>query len=59
MISKEQNNTQPELYGLVLAGGKSTRMGHDKSIITWHGIEQHYYMADMLKNICKKIDKKA
>ncbi len=55
MISKEQNNTQTELYGLVLAGGKSTRMGHDKSIIKWHGIEQHYYMADMLKNICKDV----
>ena len=55
MISKEQNNTQPRLYGLVLAGGKSTRMGHDKSIIKWHAIEQRYYMADMLKNICEDV----
>ena len=55
MISKEQNNTAPQLYGLVLAGGKSMRMGHDKSIIKWHGTEQRYYMADMLAGICKDV----
>ncbi len=55
MISKEQNNTVPQLYGLVLAGGKSTRMGHDKGIIQWHGIDQRYYMADMLKDICENV----
>ena len=54
MISKEGNN-QPPIYGLVLAGGKSMRMGHDKSIIAWHGTEQRYYMADMLKPICMDV----
>ena len=54
MISKEENK-QPLLYGLVLAGGKSMRMGHDKSIIKWHGAEQRYYMADMLKSICSDV----
>lgn len=55
MILKEQNNTTPQLYGLVLAGGKSTRMGHDKGTIQWHGIDQRYYMADMLSGICKDV----
>lgn len=55
MISKEQNNTAPQLYGLVLAGGKSTRMGHDKSIIKWHGKEQRYYMADLLGGVCENV----
>ena len=55
MISNEQNNIHPELYGLVLAGGKSMRMGHDKSIIMWHGTQQRYYMADMLTGICKDV----
>ena len=55
MISKEQNNTAPQLYGLVLAGGKSTRMGHDKGIIIWHGKEQRYYMADLLTGICEDV----
>ena len=54
MISKESNK-QPQLYGLVLAGGKSVRMGHDKSIIKWHGPKQRYYMADLLKSVCTNV----
>ena len=48
-------NNIPPLYGLVLAGGKSTRMGHDKGTIQWHGKEQRYYMADMLATLCEKV----
>ena len=56
MISKEQNNaTPPVLCGLVLAGGKSVRMGQDKTIIHWHGKEQRYYMADMLQSMCDEV----
>ena len=54
MIS-EESNKQPQLYGLVLDGGKSVRMGHDKSIIKWHGSEQRYYMADLLKSVCSNV----
>lgn len=53
MISKE--HSAAPLYGLVLAGGKSTRMGYDKSAIQWHGKEQRYYMADMLATHCEKV----
>lgn len=50
------NNTKtPTLFGLVLAGGKSTRMGQDKGAIQWHGKEQLYYMADMLHDICDTV----
>lgn len=52
MISKDNNIP---LYGLVLAGGKSLRMGNDKSIINWHGKEQRYYMADMLGALCDDV----
>lgn len=45
----------PTLNGLVLAGGKSVRMGHDKGLIKWHGKEQQYYMADLLKNVCREV----
>ncbi|MCW3123983.1 MAG: molybdenum cofactor biosynthesis protein MoaC [Flavipsychrobacter sp.] len=56
MISKEHNSSAaPVLYGLVLAGGKSVRMGQDKSIMHWHGKEQRYYMADMLQSICTDV----
>lgn len=44
-----------KLNGLVLAGGKSTRMGHDKSVINWHGKEQKYYLADILKQHCDEV----
>lgn len=43
------------LNGLVLAGGKSTRMGHDKGLIDWHGKPQRYYLADLLKNYCDDV----
>lgn len=43
------------LNGLVLAGGKSTRMSEDKGIVQWHGKEQRYYVADMLINFCKEV----
>lgn len=42
-------------YGLVLAGGRSVRMGHDKTTISWHGREQRYYMADMLQPFCERV----
>jgi molybdopterin-guanine dinucleotide biosynthesis protein A len=40
---------------MVLAGGQSMRMGHDKGAVNWHGTEQRYYMADMLNSICSEV----
>jgi molybdopterin-guanine dinucleotide biosynthesis protein A len=53
VISKDSDI--PPLYGLALAGGKSVRMGHDKGTIKWHGAEQRYYMADLLKTVCADV----
>lgn len=39
----------------MLAGGKSVRMGHDKSVINWHGKEQRYYIADLLEKYCGEV----
>lgn len=41
-----------QLYGLVLAGGKSTRMGTDKGAITYHNIPQRDYLYNLLDQVC-------
>ena len=54
-LKRKCNRRIPVLNGLVLAGGKSVRMGHDKGLISWHGKEQQYYIADLLKNLCNEV----
>ncbi|NJB69866.1 molybdopterin-guanine dinucleotide biosynthesis protein A [Saonia flava] len=43
-----------KLYGLVLSGGKSTRMGEDKGAIKYHGIPQREYLYNLLSEVCDK-----
>ncbi|WDF54314.1 NTP transferase domain-containing protein [Mucilaginibacter sp. KACC 22063] len=43
------------LNGLVLAGGKSLRMGTDKAEISYHGIPQRDYMQQLLSPLCKDV----
>lgn len=38
----------PDLKGLVLAGGNSSRMGFDKGLIEYHGIPQQEYVRNLL-----------
>jgi molybdenum cofactor guanylyltransferase len=45
----------PSLFGLVLAGGMSSRMGHDKSLITYHDKPQREYLFDLLNKFCVKV----
>jgi molybdopterin-guanine dinucleotide biosynthesis protein A len=54
-LEKQMEKSVGTLNGLALAGGKSLRMGYDKSSIEWHGKEQRYYMADLLKQYCDEV----
>jgi len=53
-MTSSSMNSAP-LYGLVLAGGRSVRMGEDKGGIAWHGKPQRYYMADVLASLCEDV----
>src|ERR1051325_6308775 len=44
-----------QLFGLVVCGGKSNRMGEDKSLLNYYGIPQRYYLYEMLQPFCKKV----
>ncbi|RYD55990.1 MAG: molybdenum cofactor guanylyltransferase [Sphingobacteriales bacterium] len=44
-----------KLYGLVVCGGKSSRMGTDKSMLDYHGQPQRYHLCDMLSSLCERV----
>ena len=43
-----------KLFGLVLSGGKSTRMGNDKGLIAYHGVPQREYLYQLLSEVCEE-----
>ena len=53
LLAKMQTS-KPPLYGLVLAGGKSERMGQDKGALDYHGKPQREYAADLLSPFCEQ-----
>lgn len=43
------------LYGLVICGGESTRMGTDKSLLVYYQKPQHEHVADLLAPLCERV----
>lgn len=50
MANATSNANKPN--GLVLTGGRSTRMGQDKSRLTYHGRPQREHLTDLLRPYC-------
>ncbi len=42
-------------FGLVLTGGKSTRMGTDKSLLNYRGKPQRDYLFELLASFCSRV----
>lgn len=54
MLQDFENNV-PEVYGLVLAGGKSLRMGRDKGALEYKGVPHRDYLANLIQMHCKEV----
>ena len=44
-----------DIYGLILTGGNSSRMGTDKSLLVYNGKPQREYLFDLLGKFCQQV----
>jgi len=55
LIDQELHEKRAGLKALILAGGKSERMGVDKGAINYHGLEQREHMAKLAKEYTDEV----
>lgn len=46
---------KPDIYGLILTGGFSKRMGMEKAQLNYHGKPQFSYLFELIKPFCEKV----
>jgi len=54
-LKEQLEERTPPISGLILAGGKSTRMGQDKGLISYRGMPHRDYLHKLLKNFCEDV----
>lgn len=55
MLGTTHNSNQSDLVGLILAGGKSERMGCDKGMLKYHGRTQRTWLSTLLGEFCRRV----
>ncbi|MEZ4899243.1 MAG: NTP transferase domain-containing protein [Saprospiraceae bacterium] len=55
VVERLLDSTIPAISGLLLVGGRSTRMGTDKAQLSYHGQPQQKYLYALLKNHLDKV----
>jgi molybdenum cofactor guanylyltransferase len=55
IVAKTLMNKNPILNGLILHGGKSSRMGFDKGFISFHDRPQRDYLHNLLTELCDQV----